>query len=142
MFLETTMDDPELPVAEVNVRDSILATTSQGAPLLRVDGQGDLETMRDAIVWEGLRIGYHEISVYRRDQSSQVGSVPILFDRPSWTVAVGIREMNSVHGDLGLDRIRGGSRSPWTFKRDDAEVDPESRASSSGAVLARIPSPS
>ena len=41
--LESAPGEPELPVAEVIARDSILATAAQGAPLFRIDGQDALD---------------------------------------------------------------------------------------------------
>ena len=140
VFLESSADDPNLPIAKVNVRDSIL-TTTQGGPLLRVEGQGSLSALRDQIVWEGLRVGYHQISIYRRDQSNQLGTVPNQFDRQSWMVAVGSREINAVHGDMMFHHPWDNSRPAWEFRAEDAEVDPESPASSSGPILARVPQP-
>ena len=139
VFMDSSPDDPDLPIAKVNVHDSVLATGSQGGPLLRVEGQGSLEALRDQIVWEGLRVGYHQITVYRRDQSNQFGTVPSQFDRQSWMVAVGSREMNSVHGDMMFRHSWDGSQPPWDFQAEDAEIDAESPASSSGPVLARVP---
>ena len=138
-FLESSPENPKLPITRVNVRDSIVATNGQGAPLLRVEGQGSLESLQDQIVWEGLRVGYHQISVYRRDQTTQFGALPRLYDRQSWMVAVGVREMNSVHGDMMFRRSWARTQPAWSFRGEDAEVDAESPASSSGPVLSRLP---
>jgi serine/threonine-protein kinase len=139
--LESTPDEPELPLAEVVGRDSILAASAGGAPLFRVDGQDDLERLRDRIVWEGHAVAYHNIETYRRDQTSQPGSVPIRFDRSDWEVAVGPREDAAVHGDLRFLR-------PWTDARplsellpDDMRLDRNGPARASGPDLDRIPVP-
>src|SRR5262249_44303122 len=60
--LESAPGEPELPLVEVNARDSILATTAQGAPLLQVDGQDELDTLQNRIRWDGLRVAYHQIN--------------------------------------------------------------------------------
>jgi hypothetical protein len=138
--LESARGEPDLPVADVRVRDSILATTAQGAPLLRVDGQELLSSLRDRIRWEGHGVVYHQINAYRRDQSAQVGSVPNIYDRPSWMVAVGTKENDPVHVDVKFLQPWDPSRPAWTFRRDDARLSPESPATRAGVDLERIPS--
>ena len=119
--------------------DSILATHSQGTPLLQVDGQDDLGAIQDRIRWDGLRVAYHQINAYRRDQSSQVGTVPKIYNRPAWTVAVGPQEESPIHGDLKFRQKWSPARPAWAFRRDDFLLAPDSPAASAGAELARIP---
>ena len=139
--LQSGVGEPELPVTEVNARDSIFATTPEGAPLLRVDGQDTLPSLRDRVRWEGHGNSYHQVSIYRRDQSSQVGSVPTVYDQQSWTVAVGTRESAPVHGDLKFLHDWNPGRDSWTFRRDDAELAPDSPVRTAGPDLDRIPNP-
>ena len=141
MQLESATGEPELPVAEVSVHDSVLAGTPQGTPLLRVDGQDTLAALRDRVRWEGRNVAYHQFNTYRRDQSSQVGSVPTLYDRQSWTVAVGAGESETVHGDLKFAREWGPERGWWSFTRADAELASDSPAHGVGPDLERIPVP-
>jgi serine/threonine-protein kinase len=139
--LESAAGEPELPVAEVNARDSVFATSRQGAPLLRVDGQDAPGSLRDRVRWEGHGNSYHQVNVYRRDQSSQVGSLPTVYDRSSWTMAVGPRESSPMHGDLKFLHEWDPDRGAWNFRRDDAELAPDSPVRSTGPVLDRIPNP-
>jgi serine/threonine-protein kinase len=139
--LESATGEPELPVASVMAIDSILATSPQGAPLLRVDGQDALSTVRDRIDWTGHGVGYHQINTYRRDQSAQVGALPNLYDRQSWTVAVGARESTPVFGDLKFRREWDPTRPSWTLRRDDVQLAPDSPMRASGSDLERIPNP-
>jgi serine/threonine protein kinase len=139
--LESAPGEPDLPIADLNVRDSILATNPQGDPLFRVDGQDALASLRDRIVWEGHGVAYHQINTYRRDQSAQVGTFPSTYDRPSWTVAVGPKEQSAVHGDVKFLKEWDATRAPWTLKVDDVKLDGASPASAAGADLANIPSP-
>ncbi|WP_422930672.1 serine/threonine-protein kinase [Singulisphaera sp. PoT] len=139
VLLESAPEEPELPVADVRVRDSILATTPQGAPLFRVDGQGTLAALRDRIKWEGHGVAYHEINAYRRDQSSQVGSIPNIYDRPSWMVAVGTKEASPIHDDVKFARKWEPEREPWTLTRSDVELASESPALRAGADLQQVP---
>ncbi len=113
----------------------------KGTPLVRVDGQDALSTTRDRVLWEGHGLAYHQISTYRRDQSAQVGTVPTVYDRPSWVVAVGSRELAAYHGDLKFQTDWDAARPVWTLGRDDARLAEDSPVASSGADLERIPSP-
>ena len=113
VLLESAPDEPELPVVEVVARDSIFATTPEGAPLFRVDGQDALTSLHDRIRWEGHAVAYHQIDTYRRDQSAQPGAIPTSYDRQSWQVAVGLREASPVHGDLKFVKEWDASRPAW-----------------------------
>ncbi|MGE3821968.1 MAG: hypothetical protein AB7I30_21350, partial [Isosphaeraceae bacterium] len=108
---------------------------------LRVDGQEGLDTVRDKIDWEGQNNGYHQISTYRRDQSAQLGTMPNLFNRPSWTVAVGDREIDPAHGDLKFVHEWDPQRDPWSISPEDLRLASDSPARLSGSTLDRIPNP-
>jgi serine/threonine-protein kinase len=141
--LESSPGEPELPLAEVTARDTILATTDLGAPLFRVDGQAELDGLQDRIRWEGHAVAYHNIVLYRRDQTSQPGNLPRRFDRPSWEVAVGRNDDDAFHGELKFRTPWDPDRPAWTVTPDDVRLDPRSPAAgSSGADLARVPEPS
>jgi eukaryotic-like serine/threonine-protein kinase len=139
--LESATGEPELPVADISARYTILATTTKDAPLIRVDGQDSPASMRDRVVWEGLGVCYHQISTYRRDQSSQLSAVPTSYDRSSWIVAVGSREQAAVHGDMKFRREWDPTRHAWTLVRDDVRLAKDSPARASGSDLDRIPDP-
>ena len=139
VLLESAGGEPELPVADVRVRDSILATTSKGAPLFRVDGQDTLSTLRDRIRWEGHGVAYHQINAYRRDQSAQVGSVPNIYDRSSWVVAIGTKEADPFHGDVRFLKDWDPSKPAWTLGREDVRLARDSPSPRAGADLDTIP---
>ena len=141
--LQSAPGEPELPVADVSARDTILATNDPDAPLFRVDGQDDLDQLRDRIHWEGRSVAYHQISVYRRDQTAQPGAVPTRFNRDSWEVAVGRREESPIHGDLKFLTDWDPDRPAWTLRPDDLRLSPDSPAAEagSGADLQHLPSP-
>ncbi len=141
IHMESSPGEPELPIADINARYTILATTSKDAPLVRVDGQDAPETMRDRIVWEGQGVAYHQVGTYRRDQSDQVGAVPTNYNRTNWTVSVGSREQLPVHGDVKFLREPAPDRPAWTLERDDVRLSKESPARASGSDLDRIPDP-
>src|SRR5262249_38258182 len=137
--LESASSEPELPIADVRVRDSILATTPQGAPLFRVDGQDALATLRDRIRWEGHGVAYHQINAYRRDQSAQVGSVPNIYDWPSWMVAVGTKDAGAVHGDVKFAQEWEPGRPAWKLRREHVQLASDSPAPRAGADLDSVP---
>jgi serine/threonine-protein kinase len=139
--LESAPGEPELPLIEVSARDSILATTAQGAPLLQIDGQDDLDALQNRIHWDGVRVAYHQINSYRRDQTAQVGTVPKVYNRPAWMVAVGPQEEAAIHGDLRFLQRWNPDQPSWLFRPDDFRLAPESPAAAVGADLARIPAP-
>jgi serine/threonine-protein kinase len=139
--LESEPGEPELPVADVQARDTILATTADGAPLFVVDEQDPSDTPRDVIRWQGHGVAYHRIATYRRDQSAQPGSMPVRFNRPAWEVAVGTREVDPVHDDVLFLKDWDPSRPAWTFTPDDARLADDSPAASSGPDLKLIPTP-
>jgi eukaryotic-like serine/threonine-protein kinase len=139
ILLESAPDEPELPVVDIVARDSVFATTPEGTPLFRVNGQDALTTLLDRIRWEGHGVAYHQIDTYRRDQSAQPGAIPTSYDLQSWQVTVGLREASPIHGDLKFVKEWDTTRPAWTLQGEDLRLSPESRAASSGADLQRIP---
>ena len=137
--LESSPGEPELPVAEFVARDTILATNPQGDPLFRVDGQEALDGLRDRIRWEGHSVAYHQIEVYRRDQTAQLGALPVRYDLPSWREAVAPHEADPTHGDAHFARPWPADRAPWTLTRDDVRLDPDSPVKPAGADPQDLP---
>ncbi len=84
VHLETSIDEVELPLAQVDARDSILSTGADGAPLFRVDGRGRADDLADRIRWTGEDVGYHEITIYRADDGGQTGVPPQRYARNDW----------------------------------------------------------
>ena len=140
VLLRSDAADPELPVAVVSARNAVLTTGDPEAPLLRVDGQGNLEDLRGSIRWEGRSVAYHKINFYRRDQSSQPGAVPTLYDREFWEFTLGPRDEAAIHGDLKFPIEWPATRRPWALRRDDLRLPPNSPAG--GADLPSLPDPS
>jgi serine/threonine-protein kinase len=139
--LDSTIDTPVLPITELQVRESILATTSKGDPLFRIENQDDLESGRDIVRWEGHKVFYHRIETYRRDQNAQPGSMAVRLDRPLWEVAVGPQEEAALHGDATFSLDWRETRPIWSFGREDAELADLSPAKGLGADLRQIPLP-
>jgi serine/threonine-protein kinase len=141
VWLETSTQEAEIPLAEVNARESILTTGSTGTPLLRIEGQNALDELRDRISWEGHGVVYHQIETYRRDDSAQAGTTPLGFRRLSWQVAVGPREDAAFHGDAGFVRAWPAERGTWTTTPEDFRLAPTSPVPMAGPQIDRIPAP-
>ena len=137
--LESAPGEPGSPGRDQRATRTPLATTAQGAPLLQVDGQDDLVALQNRIMWDGLRVAYHQINAYRRDQTAQVGTVPKIYNRPAWMVAVGPMEEAPIHGDLKFVQKWSPDQPAWLFRRDDFRLTPDSPAASAGAELGQIP---
>jgi eukaryotic-like serine/threonine-protein kinase len=138
-YLESAPGEPELPVVDVLARDLIVSTDGDGAPLVRIDGQEDLDSLRDRVKWDGSGVHYHRIEVYRRDQTARPGTLPLRFDRPSWDVAVAPRDISPFHGDVRFIKPWEPARSPATMTREDVALDSAGPASTAGPDTRRIP---
>ncbi len=137
VFLESSAGGPDLPVAGVIARNTILDTTSRDLPLFRVDGQDDVERLSDRIEWDGHGIIYHQIDTYRRDITAQAGTMPVKYGRNSWQVFVGPNDKDAIHGDAHFAAAWKPDRSPATLSRDDVKLAED--ADASGPDLDRIP---
>ena len=137
--LQSDPTEPELPVASINARDVVLTTGDPEVPLIRVDGQGPLDQLRGLIRWDGRSVAYHQVNIYRRDQSTLPGVVPTVYDRDSWNLRLGDREQAPIHGDLKFPAAWPADRAPWALQPDDLRLPAESPAV--GADLRDIPSP-
>jgi serine/threonine-protein kinase len=141
IHLESLPGGPNLPRVDADVRDSLLATTSDAAPLFRVDGQDNLEDLRDRIRWEGHGVAYHLIDIYRRDQSTRPGTVPLPFKRSDWEVAVGPREETPFHGELKFVAPWRDGKPLWCVTPEDFRLEEGGPAAASCPDLASIPTP-
>ena len=140
--LDSAPDQPELPLAEVSARESVLTTGPEGGALFLVDGQGELGTLGDRIrVVEAREVAYHLVDEYRRDQTAQPGTLPVVLDRDEWSLVVGRNEDDARHGDAGFLDDDGLSTSPPSLSPDDLRLSPDGPASDLGPDLDRIPPP-
>jgi len=139
VYLESTLEETELPVADITSRNSIFSTAGQ-APLFRVDGQGQIESLHDRILWNAERVAYDEITIYRRDQILQTGVSPRDFNRSDWKTAFDPRDESPVtEGPIFLKKVEL-RRPALSLTKDDLKLDPRSRAVDRGCDLSLIPS--
>ncbi|WP_197446188.1 serine/threonine-protein kinase [Tautonia plasticadhaerens] len=140
--LDSAPDQPELPLAVVSARESVLTTGPDGGALFLVDGQGELGTLGDRIrVVESREVAYHLVDEYRRDQTARLDILPQVLDRDEWRLFVGRSEVDARHGDAGFLDDDGPSTSPPSLDPDDLRLDPDGLASDLGPDLDRIPRP-
>jgi serine/threonine-protein kinase len=139
--LRGTATGPELPAVEVQARDTILATTPRGDALLRLEGRGDAEALRDRVTWDGHGVVYHLIDVYRLDESAAAGATAAPYRRLSWNVAVGPREEDPFHGDARFVTPMTSDQVPWRLGLDDVRLAPGSPVDGAGPRLDRVPGP-
>jgi hypothetical protein len=141
LWLDSTAASPEPRRAEVRVRDTILATDQAAGPLLRVDAQAGAKPMTDRVQWEGRNTAYHRVETYRREQFREPGSVPVVFDRADWEVAVGDRDASAFHGTLKFSMPWNDGQGVRDQRRDDLRLATGESRFSGGADLSRIPEP-
>jgi serine/threonine-protein kinase len=137
VHLESTPDQPELPVAEVQAENSVLSTGPGAGPLFRVDGRDSMESLRDRIRWSGDNVGYHQISAYRRDEVAQTGVRPRIYDRNDW--ANFVRKDESPVLDVQFLNKLPISESAGSLSKDDLRLSPQSPLSRKGPDLKQIP---
>jgi serine/threonine protein kinase len=134
--LQTSAKRPIPPEARITARNSVFSTGYE-EPLLRIEGQQELRQLRDLLRWEGDHVGYHNVDIYRRDESMNAQEHERDIDRSGWSAAVA-KDDNPIHGQL-LQNSWPEGRSYWTLRPSDAALTPESR--DLGPDLARIPDP-
>jgi eukaryotic-like serine/threonine-protein kinase len=141
VHLEGTIDGPKLPLADIVAENSIFSLPGQGDPLFRVDGQGDMEDLRDCIRWKAEHVGYHQITTYRRDQILQTGVSPLNYTRSDWSTAFAPKDESPVIGDLKFLHNLAPARPSCALTKEELRLAPDSPALKSGPDLERIPAP-
>ena len=141
LLLESLPGEPRLPIAEVDARDSILATDDADGPLVQVVGQEDLDRLLDQVRWKGKGVAYDRLTIYRRDETSRPGEFPKLYGRATWDKAVGRLDESAIHDVRGSLRPWPLERPAWTLTRDDVRLPSDSPAFAAGPDLRRVPDP-
>ncbi len=140
--LDAAQGETEMPPLEIVVRDSILATTSDRSPIIKISPKSPLDPLRDPIRWEGHGVAYHQVQTYRIDESPRPGEPHKVYDQAAWEMLVGSREDAPIHGDLKFLAPWPLVKKPWTIGRTDAALAPDRPAPAAGADLDRVPEPS
>lgn len=140
--IDAAPGDTEMPPIEIVVRDSILATTSDRAPIIKISPKSPLDPLRDPIRWEGHGVAYHQVRTYRIEESPRPGEPHKVYDQAAWEMLVGPRDDAPIHGDLKFLAPWPLVKKPWTIGRSDAALAPDRPAPAAGADLERVPEPS
>lgn len=140
VYLESTLEETELPLTEMEAERSVFSTAGL-SPLFRVDGQGQMERLRDRIVWRAEKVAYDEISTYRRDQILQTGVSPRDFNRSDWRTTFDPKDELPVTESVKFRKKLDLSLSSASLSKIELELDPLDPAADRGPDTSRIPSP-
>jgi hypothetical protein len=142
IHLESDATHPALPLVKADATDCVLTTGRADRPLIRIDGQENLDSLANQLDWRGRGVVYDDVEIYRRDQSALPGSIPRRFDRASWDLAVGMADNDSVHGNARLVRRLDPAAPLWSIRPRDLELSPTDEfAEERGPRLDRIAQP-
>ena len=141
VHLQTTMEEPEMASVVVQATHSILSTVTGDQPLFRLEGQDQLEQLRDKIRWEGQNVAYHRIKTYRRDEIVQAGGLPRIYDRDDWTRAFGPKDVDPMLADLNFRRPFDQTVPAWKLEREDLRLAADGKAVSFGPDADKVPDP-
>ncbi len=141
VHLQTARDEPEMSTVEVRADRSILSTITGDHPLFRLEGQEQIERLRDKIRWEGHHVAYHRIKIYRRDEILKVGGLPRIYDRDDWTRAFLPTDDSPTLTDLKFRREPDASVPAWKIVRDDLELAAGSTSTPLGPDADKVPEP-
>jgi len=139
--LDSSPDEPELTSVDIIAENSILSTADGDDPLFRLEGQDQLNELRDKIRFEGHKVAYDRIKTYRRDEIVQTGVSPRIYDRNDWTNAFRPKDESPMVGDVKFLREFDSSQPTWKLRRDDLRLAPGSPVAHIGPDLNRIPAP-
>jgi serine/threonine-protein kinase len=141
VHLQTTREEPEPATVDIRADNSILNTVTGDHPLFRLEGQDQLERLRDRIRWIGRKIAYHRIKIYRRDEIVQVGGLPRIYDRDDWKRAFDPTDDAPMLTDLRFRQQADASVPAWKVVRDDLSLASGIAAGSLGPDADKIPDP-
>ena len=141
--LESDRDHPSLPVASILASDAIIALTDAATPLIQVDGQGDLASLRDRVVWQERSVAYHGVATYRRDQTSRLGVPPTRIDRAEWVATHDPSGEGASRANLPFVNERGLAQPASAIRPEDFRLDLRSPSPDSaiGPDLFHVPDP-
>jgi len=138
VYLDSTLEEPELPFAAIVAENSIVSMANRDDPLFRLDGRDQLDALGDKVRWDGRKVAYDRIKTYRRDEVVRTGVSPRIYDRASWTSAFLPKDESPMLGDVKFLRETDPSQAAWKLDRDDFRLAPQSPVADTGPDLSRI----
>ena len=141
MYLQTTPERPIMASVDIRAEDSILSTVTGDDPLFRLEGQDEIEALRDRIRWEARKVAYHRIKTYRRDEIVQAGGLPRIYDRDDWTRAFRPTDDAPMLTDLKFRHQTDAATPAWKLERDDLSLLPKSTPATDRARPRQDPRP-
>jgi serine/threonine-protein kinase len=141
VYLQTTPEEPEMASVDIRAAHSVVSTVTGDHPLFRLEGQDELEPLRDKIRWEGHNVAYHRIKTYRRDEIVQTGGLPRIYDRDDWTRAFRPTDESPMLADLRFQRQVDAMAPAWKLSREDLRLAADSPARSVGPDADKVPDP-
>ena len=141
VHLQTTPEEPNMDSVDIDAEDSILSTVSGDNPLFRLEGQDQLEQLRDRVRWVGHNVAYHRIKTYRRDEIVQAGGLPRIYDRDDWTRAFLPTDDSPMLADLKFRHQAEATTPAWELERDDLRLAPGSKERALGPNADKVPDP-
>lgn len=132
-----------MPHVAITVHHSILSAPGNGGePLVRVEGQNRFDEAGHWLDWRGDGVVYDGYAEYRRDTSTTPGSVPRVFNRADWELAVAGHDRSAYHGRLSYTGNGGNPPAPpWRLRPEQFQLAPDSPVLDAGPDLRRIPAP-
>ncbi len=126
---------------DIHAADSILSTVTGDDPLFRLEGQDEIEALRDRIHWEARKVAYHRIKTYRRDEIVQAGGLPRIYDRDDWTQAFRPTDDAPMLTDLKFRHLADAATPAWKLERDDLRLVRDSTSAPIGPDADEVPVP-
>ncbi len=139
VYLESTLEETELPLTDIEAENSIFSTAGQ-EPLLRLDGQGPMDRLHDRIIWRSEKVAYDEITTYRRDQILQTGVGPVDYTRSDWMTSFDPVDKSPITESVRFRKRLDLWRSAASLSKEDLELAPNGPAVDRGPDLRKIPS--
>lgn len=140
VYLQTSREQPTMATVEIRAANSIVSTVSGDDPLFRLEGQGQIEDLRDRLRWEAHNVAYHRIKTYRRDEIVQAGGLPRVYERDDWTRAFQPTDESPTLADLKFRHQADATTPAWRLDRDD--MSPVARGVRGiGPEVAKVPNP-
>ncbi len=141
VHLQTTRDEPHMSAVQFDADRSIVSTVTGDHPLFRLEGQDNVERLRDKIRWSGRHIAYHRIKTYRRDEIVQSGALPKIYDRDDWTRAFEPTDDAPMLADLEFRQEADATVPAWRVVRNELALAGRSPAEPLGPDAGKVPEP-